>query len=156
MPREPSRWCSERTGLLLDPYFSATKLAWLLDHVPGARERAERGELAGGTIDSWLVWQLTGGAEHLTDVSNAARTALFDIARLDWDEELLRLFRVPRALLPRVRRLERAGGHDGTRTCSARRCRSPASPAINRQPPSARRASSPAWRRTPTAPAASC
>ena len=92
----------ERTGLLLDPYFSATKFAWLLDNVPGARARAARGELAGGTIDSWLVWKLTGGAEHLSDVSNAARTALFDIARLDWDEELLELFRVPRALLPRI------------------------------------------------------
>ena len=93
---------SARTGLRLDPYFSATKIAWLLDHLPGARSRAERGELAFGTIDSWLVWNLTGGALHLTDVSNASRTLLANLATLDWDETLLELFRVPRALLPRI------------------------------------------------------
>ena len=93
----------ERTGLLLDPYFSATKIAWLLDHVPGARERAERGELAFGTIDSFLLWRLTGGAVHATDVTNASRTLLFDIHRRCWNEELLGLMRVPRALLPEVR-----------------------------------------------------
>jgi glycerol kinase len=91
-----------KTGLLLDPYFSGTKLAWLFDHVPGARARAERGELAFGTIDSWLVWNLTGGAVHATDVSNASRTLLFDKHALDWDDELLRLFGIPRAVLPRV------------------------------------------------------
>jgi len=91
-----------RTGLVLDPYFSATKLAWLLDHVPGARARAERGELAFGTIDSWLIWNLTGGAEHVTDVSNASRTLLFNLSTLDWDDELVELFRIPRAILPRV------------------------------------------------------
>jgi glycerol kinase len=90
------------TGLVIDPYFSATKIAWLLDHVPGARARAERGELAFGTVDSWLIWNLTGGAVHATDVSNASRTLLFDLARLDWDDELLALFGVPRAVLPRV------------------------------------------------------
>jgi glycerol kinase len=90
------------TGLLLDPYFSGTKIAWLLDHVPGARARAERGELAFGTIDSWLIWNLTGGAQHVTDVSNASRTLLFNLQTLDWDDELLRLFGVPRAILPRV------------------------------------------------------
>jgi glycerol kinase len=93
---------SARTGLRLDPYFSATKIAWLLDHVPGARARAERGELAFGTIDSWLIWNLSGGALHLTDVSNASRTLLANLATLDWDEALLELFRVPRALLPRI------------------------------------------------------
>ena len=92
-----------RTGLLLDPYFSATKLAWLLDHCPGARLRAEAGELAFGTIDSWLLWNLTGGKVHATDATNASRTLLFDIHRQCWDEELLRLFRVPAALLPEVR-----------------------------------------------------
>ena len=92
----------ERTGLLLDPYFSATKLKWILDHVPGARERAERGELAAGTIDSWLVWRLTGGARHVTDVSNASRTLLYDIHEGDWSDELLDLFEVPRELLPEV------------------------------------------------------
>ena len=93
----------QRTGLLLDPYFSGTKVAWLLDHVPGARARAERGELAFGTIDSFLLWRLTGGRVHATDVTNASRTLLFDIHRQQWDEELLRLIRVPRALLPDVR-----------------------------------------------------
>ena len=93
---------TERTGLLIDPYFSATKLAWLLDNVPGARQRAERGELAFGTIDSWLIWKLTGGREHVTDVSNASRTLLANLHALDWDEEMLRLFRVPREMLPRI------------------------------------------------------
>ncbi|PTT79258.1 glycerol kinase [Pelomonas sp. HMWF004] len=91
------------TGLVLDPYFSATKLRWLLDHVPGARERAARGELAFGTVDSWLLWQLTGGAVHATDASNASRTLLFDIHRSDWSEELLAAFDIPRSLLPEVR-----------------------------------------------------
>jgi len=92
-----------KTGLVLDAYFSATKLQWLLDHVPGARARAAAGELAFGTIDSWLLWQLTGGRVHATDASNAARTMLFNIHSLQWDEELLRLFRIPRAVLPAVR-----------------------------------------------------
>ena len=91
-----------KTGLVIDPYFSATKLAWLLDHVPGARARAERGELAFGTVDSWLIWNLTGGAEHVTDVSNASRTLLFNLATLQWDDELLELFGIPRNVLPRV------------------------------------------------------
>ncbi len=93
---------SEKTGLLLDPYFSATKIEWLLDHVPGARARAARGELAFGTIDTWLIWNLTGGAEHVTDVSNASRTLLLDLHSLAWSEELLELFNVPRAVLPRL------------------------------------------------------
>jgi glycerol kinase len=92
----------QKTGLVLDAYFSGTKLQWLLDHVPGARVRAEAGELAFGTIDSWLIWQLTGGRVHATDASNAARTLLFNIHTLRWDEDLLRLFNVPAALLPRV------------------------------------------------------
>src|SRR5258708_3132516 len=91
-----------RTGLLLDAYFSGTKLAWLLDNVPGVRARAERGELAFGTVDSWLAWQLSGGAAHVTDASNASRTLLFNIHTLDWDDELLGLLDIPRALLPRV------------------------------------------------------
>ena len=92
----------ERTGLVVDPYFSATKIAWLLDNIPGARMRAERGELAFGTVDTWLVWQLTGNRTHVTDVSNAARTMLFNVHMQDWDEELLRLLRVPRPILPDV------------------------------------------------------
>ena len=93
----------ERTGLVLDPYFSATKLAWLLEHVPELRRRAEAGDLAAGTIDSWLIWKLTGGRVHATDPTNASRTLLYAIDRLQWDDELLALFGVPRALLPEVR-----------------------------------------------------
>jgi glycerol kinase len=92
----------ERTGLLLDPYFSGTKLACLLDTLPGARERAERGELAFGTIDTWLIWRLTGGRVHATDVSNASRTLMFNLRTQRWDDDLLALLRVPRALLPEV------------------------------------------------------
>jgi glycerol kinase len=92
----------ERTGLLIDPYFSGTKIAWLLDEIPGARSRAERGELAFGTVDSWLVWRLSENRTHVTDVSNASRTLLFNIHTNDWDEELLRVLRVPRAILPEV------------------------------------------------------
>jgi glycerol kinase len=93
----------ERTGLVLDAYFSGTKLAWILDNVPGARARAERGELAFGTIDSWLLFKLTDGRLHVTDPSNASRTLLFDIRKLQWDDELLRILRVPRSVLPEVR-----------------------------------------------------
>jgi glycerol kinase len=100
----------ERTGLLLDPYFSATKIAWLLDHVPGARSRAERGELAVGTIDSWLLWNLTGGAVHVTDVTNASRTMLMDRRTLTWDPELLSVLRVPAAILPRIQPSDAAFG----------------------------------------------
>ncbi len=92
-----------RTGLLIDAYFSATKIRWILDHVDGAQARAERGELLFGTIDSWLVWNLSGGQAHVTDLSNAARTLLFDIHTLQWDDELLALFNIPRAMLPQVR-----------------------------------------------------
>ena len=92
----------ERTGLVVDPYFSGTKLGWLLDEIPGARERALRGELAFGTVDTWLVWQLTGNRTHVTDVSNASRTLLYNIHTNEWDDELLRLLRVPRAILPDV------------------------------------------------------
>ncbi len=91
-----------RTGLLLDPYFSATKIAWLLENVGGLQARAEAGEIAFGTVDSWLIWNLTGGARHVTDVTNASRTLLFDIHRLQWSDELLTLFGIPRALLPDV------------------------------------------------------
>ena len=93
---------TEKTGLLLDPYFSATKVAWILDNVSGARARAERGELAFGTVDSWLLWNLTDG-EHATDATNASRTMLYNIHRGDWDDELLELFNVPRSLLPTVK-----------------------------------------------------
>jgi glycerol kinase len=91
-----------KTGLLLDPYFSGTKLAWLLAHVPGARRRAGRGELAFGTVDTWLLWQLTGGRVHATDVSNASRTLLLNLRTGDWDDELLKILRIPREVLPAV------------------------------------------------------
>jgi glycerol kinase len=100
---EHEAWISEKTGLLLDPYFSASKIVWILDHVPGARQRAEAGELAFGTIDSWLIWNLSGGRVHATDATNASRTLLFNLERSDWDEELLTFFGVPRPLLPEVK-----------------------------------------------------
>src|SRR3954470_13562030 len=99
--KEP--WIREKTGLVLDAYFSATKLQWLLQNVKGAFERAERGDLAFGTIDTALLWRLTGGTVHATDVTNASRTLLMDLERRAWDDELLSLFGVPRALLPEIR-----------------------------------------------------
>jgi glycerol kinase len=93
---------THRTGLVLDPYFSGSKLRWILDHIPGGRKRAEAGELAFGTVDTWLVWNLTGGAAHVTDASNASRTLLYNIHTGDWDDKLLQLMRVPRAVLPSV------------------------------------------------------
>ncbi|MBI3675023.1 MAG: glycerol kinase GlpK [Proteobacteria bacterium] len=105
---------SARTGLLLDPYFSATKAEWLLDHVPGARARAERGELAFGTIDTWLIYRLTGGAVHATDVTNASRTMLLNLSSLAWDAQMLKLFNIPSAILPDVR--DSAGDFGTTKT----------------------------------------
>jgi glycerol kinase len=97
-----SQTIQEKTGLIIDAYFSATKIKWLLDNVDGARELAEKGKLAFGTIDSWLVWNLTQGQKHITDVSNASRTMLFNIHTLEWDKELLELFDIPRSILPEV------------------------------------------------------
>ncbi len=97
------RLVNRKTGLVLDPYFSASKITWILDKVPGARKRAERGELAFGTVDSYLIWRLTNGASHATDATNASRTMLYNIETGEWDDELLELFRVPRALLPEVK-----------------------------------------------------
>ena len=99
------------TGLVPDAYFSATKIKWLLNHVEGARERAERGEILFGTVDSWLVWKLTGGAVHVTDVTNASRTMLYDIHKLDWDDTLLKALDIPRAMLPEVRSSSEIYGH---------------------------------------------
>ena len=90
------------TGLVLDAYLSGTKIKWSLDHVEGAREKDARGEMLFGTVDSWLVWKLTGGKAHITDMTNAARTMIFDIHKLDWDDTLLRALDIPRAMLPRV------------------------------------------------------
>jgi glycerol kinase len=102
---------AERTGLVVDAYFSGSKVAWILDNVPGARARAEEGRLAFGTVDSWLIWKLTGGTVHVTDVSNASRTMLFNIHTLAWDDELLRLLGVPRSMLPDVRSSSEVYGH---------------------------------------------
>lgn len=95
-------WLQSRTGLVVDAYFSGTKLAWLLDHVPGARQAAERGELAFGTVDTWLIWQLTHGAVHSTDPSNASRTMLFDLHTQAWNEDILALLNIPPSVLPQV------------------------------------------------------
>lgn len=92
----------EKTGLMIDAYFSATKIRWILENVEGARERAERGELAFGTVDSWIVWQLTRGEKHITDVSNASRTMVYNINTLEWDKELLKLFNIPESMMPQV------------------------------------------------------
>ena len=97
------RGIREKTGLIADAYFSASKIAWILDHVEGAREQAEKGDLLFGTVDTWLIWNLTGGLVHVTDYTNASRTMLFDIHKLCWDEEIMAKFRIPRAMLPEVK-----------------------------------------------------
>lgn len=102
---------TEKTGLLLDPYFSGTKVRWILDHVDGAQERAEKGELAFGTIDTWLIWKLSGGKAHVTDYSNASRTLMYNIYDLKWDEELLAMLNVPAAMLPEVHDSSHVYGH---------------------------------------------
>ena len=100
-----------KTGLVIDAYFSATKIEWILDHVDGARERAEAGKLKAGTIDSWLIYKLTNGKTHVTDVSNASRTLIFNINTLEWDHELLALFRIPASMLPKVASSSEVYGH---------------------------------------------
>lgn len=121
--RRTSEYCDElkaaghtefirsRTGLIIDAYFSATKIKWILDNIPGARERAEKGKLMFGTVDTWLIWRLTRGEVHVTDVSNASRTMLFNIHTLQWDEELLRLFDIPLSMMPEVRSSSEVYGH---------------------------------------------
>ena len=104
----------ERTGLIVDAYFSATKIKWILDNVAGARERAEKGKLMFGTVDTWLIWRLTRGEVHVTDVSNASRTMLFNINTLDWDQELLDLFGIPRSMMPEVKSSSEVYGHTKT------------------------------------------
>ena len=104
----------DKTGLVLDAYFSGTKVKWILDNVPGARQKAQEGKLRFGTVDSWLVWQLTGGEVHVTDVSNASRTMLFNIHTLTWDEDLLELFDIPLSMMPEVRSSSEVYGHTRT------------------------------------------
>ncbi len=112
-------WCASRTGLSIDPYFSATKIAWILDAVPGAREAASRGDLACGTIDSWLIYNLTGGRVHVTDITNASRTLLLDIDSGEWDDELCELFGIDRRLLPRVARSSEVVGESAAEVLGA-------------------------------------
>ncbi len=104
----------KKTGLIIDAYFSATKIKWILDNVPGARERAEKGKLMFGTVDTWLIWRLTRGEVHVTDVSNASRTMLFNINTLEWDQELLDLFNIPRSMMPEVKSSSEVYGHTKT------------------------------------------
>ncbi|MDZ7827895.1 MAG: FGGY family carbohydrate kinase [Gammaproteobacteria bacterium] len=148
-------WVRTVTGLLLDPYFSGTKIAWMLDQVDGVRERAERGELAFGTVDTWLVWQLTGGRVHVTDATNASRTLLWDLRRGCWSDEMLAMLDVPRSLLPEV--VDSAGvvaeTDPGPVRCSDPDRRDRRRPAV--APWSARPVSRPVSRRAPTGPAAS-
>jgi len=106
-----SEFIREKTGLVIDSYFSATKVTWILDHVEGVRERAEAGELVLGTIDTWLIWNFTKGEQHITDVTNASRTMLFNIHTMDWDEELLALFRIPKSMLPQVKQSSEVYAH---------------------------------------------
>ncbi|WP_353129524.1 glycerol kinase GlpK [Parapedobacter pyrenivorans] len=110
----------QKTGLLIDAYFSASKINWLLQNVEGAREKAEKGQLAFGTVDSWLVWNLTGGEKHLTDVTNASRTMLYNIHTLEWDNELLELFEVPKSMLPEVRSSSEVYGETAANILAAR------------------------------------
>lgn len=104
----------EKTGLIIDSYFSATKVKWILDNVPGAREKAEAGELVCGTVDSWIIWNFTKGELHITDVTNASRTLLFNIHTMDWDDELLELFTIPKSMLPEVKQSSEVYGHSKT------------------------------------------
>ncbi|MDR1204422.1 MAG: glycerol kinase GlpK [Peptococcaceae bacterium] len=104
-------YIKENTGLIIDAYFSGTKIKWILDHVPGLRERARRGEILFGTVDSWLVWKLTGGAAHVTDYTNASRTMIYNIKKLDWDDKILEALDIPRRMLPEVRNSSEIYGH---------------------------------------------
>jgi glycerol kinase len=109
-----AEYIQSTTGLVIDAYFSATKISWILDHVPGARARAEKGELLFGTVDSWLVWNLTGGKVHVTDYTNASRTMLYNIRELEWDDKLLQRLNIPKAMLPEVRNSSEIYGYVGT------------------------------------------
>lgn len=123
----------EKTGLIIDAYFSGTKIKWILDNVPGARQRAEQGKLRFGNVDSWLVWRLTRGEVHVTDVTNASRTMLFNINTLKWDADLLKLLDIPVSMLPEVKSSSEVYGHTKT-TISLMRCPFLALLATNKQP----------------------
>ena len=110
----------EKTGLLIDAYFSATKIKWILDNVEGARAKAEKGQLAFGTVDSWLLWNLTGGKIHVTDITNASRTMLFNIHSQQWDDELLNLLDIPAMMLPEVKSSSEVYGETSGRLLAAK------------------------------------
>ena len=145
----------DKTGLVVDPYFSGTKIKYLLDANPGLRQRADRGEILFGTVDSFLLWRLTGGRRHVTDYSNASRTLIFNIHTLDWDDELLRILDIPRAMLPSV---QPSSGSLGETDVAWFGTPVPLTgdAGDSRRPRSARLVSRPAPPRTRTAPAASC
>lgn len=148
-----AEYIKENTGLVPDAYFSATKIKWILDHVPGARERAQAGEILFGTVDSWLVWKLTGGKVHVTDRTNASRTMLYNIHKLDWDDTLLNALDIPRAMLPRVTDSSEIYGYTD---CAAYRCRWPVLRATSRPHCLARAVFPKAKPKTPMVPAAFC
>ena len=133
-----------KTGLVIDAYFSGSKIRWILDNVAGARAKAEAGELAFGTVDSWLVWKFTRGKVHATDVTNASRTMLFNIRTLEWDKELLKIFDIPQSMLPEVKQSSELYGETAT-TSSPQKYLSQALPATSTQRFSAKCASATAW-----------
>ena len=145
----------EKTGLIIDAYFSATKLKWILDNVEGAREKAEAGQLMFGTVETWLIWKLTCGKVHVTDYSNASRTMLFNIHTLDWDDDILKLLDIPRSVLPSPFPTANFTSMP-TRCTSAAPSKSPVQQATSRPRCSARPALTRARPKTPTAPAAFC
>lgn len=144
----------ENTGLVIDAYFSGTKINWILNNVEGARARAEKGELAFGTIDTWLIWKLTNGKVHVTDYSNASRTMAFNIKTLKWDEKMLKELDIPASMLPDVRPSSEIYGT--TQPYSAVKSPLPALPETNRPLSLDKHALNLAWLKTPMAPAASC
>ena len=145
----------QKTGLLIDPYFSSTKIAWILENVDGARQKAEAGKLAFGTVDSWLIWNLTSGKKHITDRTNASRTMLYNIVEGKWDADLLKLFRIPESMMPEVVWSSEKIGQVTT-SLGLEATRSQASRGTSKPLSSGNCASGPATRRTPTALAASC
>jgi glycerol kinase len=151
--RDSRRAFTRKTGLLLDPYFSGTKLSWMLSNVKGSRTRAARGELCFGTIDTFLIWRLTGGKSFVTDATNASRTLMFNIATQEWDAELLKTLRVPAEMLPEVKDCAADFGVTDKPSCSVPKSRSSAWPEISRRPPSVRPVSSRACSNPPMAPA---
>jgi glycerol kinase len=144
------------TGLVVDPYFSGTKVKWILDHVEGSRERAKRGELLFGTVDTWLIWKMTQGRVHVTDYTNASRTMLFNINTLEWDDKMLDALDIPRACCQKCVSLQKCTARPTSVVKAAPVFLSPVSPVTSRRRCSASCASKKGWRRTPTAPAALC